>query len=99
MQCAARSSHPQSVPEATLLCAWLRAAGDPPARLPRIAPTEVGFGEEGRKLGMPKRPAWRGVVRRPLPLTPFLNAFSFFLSPRALRPPPRTAFAPRTVAR
>ena len=31
-------------------------------RLPRVREEEVGFGEEGRRLGMPKRPAWRGVV-------------------------------------
>ncbi|GIL51295.1 hypothetical protein Vafri_7319 [Volvox africanus] len=32
-------------------------------RLPRVREDEVGFTEEGRRLGMPKRPHWRGVVR------------------------------------
>ncbi|GFR47468.1 hypothetical protein Agub_g9196, partial [Astrephomene gubernaculifera] len=32
-------------------------------RLPRVRCEEVGFTREGRGLGMPVRPAWRGVVR------------------------------------
>lgn len=32
-------------------------------RLPRVRAEEVGFGEQGRRLGMPQRPNWRGVVR------------------------------------
>lgn len=31
-------------------------------RLPRCDPREVGFTPEGRSLGMPKRPSWRGVI-------------------------------------
>lgn len=32
-------------------------------RLPRVRAEEVGFGAQGRRLGMPQRPNWRGVVR------------------------------------
>ncbi|KAG1655269.1 hypothetical protein FOA52_007297 [Chlamydomonas sp. UWO 241] len=35
----------------------------PVPRMARIALKEVGFIPSGRALGMPKRPAWRGVVR------------------------------------
>lgn len=30
--------------------------------MPRCHASDVGFTAEGLKLGMPKRPAWRGVV-------------------------------------
>ncbi|KXZ49319.1 hypothetical protein GPECTOR_22g913 [Gonium pectorale] len=32
-------------------------------RLPRVREEDVGFTAEGRRMGMPKRPAWRGAVR------------------------------------
>lgn len=59
-------THTTPAPPPDYCSAGVRAVcGVDVMRLPRVREEDVGFSEEGRQLGMPKRPRWRGVVSWP----------------------------------
>ncbi len=53
---------PSSFP-LSITIAFPSSAGSSSYRLPSCSFEETGFTEIGKSLGMPKRPAWRGVVK------------------------------------